>query len=235
MQRAGFLVVGATALLALSACSKSKDTAATGTAADATATAPASSAPTPSGPPSRKAGLWEQTMSSDRMNQTIKMCLDDATDSKMKWWGSQERGKTNCDEEKITPHLGGGWDFHSVCKMGESGTITSDGQATGDFNSHYTVTVNSTTAGSPMPQANGPHKMTIDAVWKGACPAGWRAGDMELPGAGGMRINMVDAIEGKGPMGAAAGAGGKMDAAQIAAMRKQAMDMAKQMKADQKQ
>ena len=36
-------------------------------------------------------------------------------------------------------------------------------------------------------------------------------------------------------MGAAAGAGGKMDAAQIAAMRKQAMDMAKQMKADQKQ
>jgi hypothetical protein len=221
-------MVGAAALLALSACSKKTDTAATGTASNTTATAPVASSE-PLTPPARKAGLWEQTMSSDRINQTTRICLDDASEAKMKWWGSQMKGKTDCSEQKVSHHLGGGWDFHAVCAMGESGTITSDGQATGDFNSHYTVDITSTTSGSPMAQANGPHKMKIDASWKGACPTGWRGGDMEMPG--GMKINMIDVMDGKGPLGA----GGKMDPAQAAAMRKQAMEMVKQMKAQQKQ
>lgn len=241
MRRTTILLTTAAAALAmLSACSKKTETAAapgaaTGTAANANANAPASSTgPMPSGPlnpPSRKAGLWEQTMSSDRMNQTTRICLDDATEAKMKWWGSQARGKSDCLDQKITPHLGGGWDFHAVCNMGESGTITSDGQARGDFNSHYTVDVTSTTAGSPMAQANGLHKMKIDAVWKGACPAGWRGGDIELPG--GMKMNMADAMDGK-PAMAGAGPGGHMDRAQMEAMRKQALEMSRQMKGAEK-
>jgi hypothetical protein len=186
-------------------------------------------------PPSRKAGLWEQTIATDKMKQTMQMCLDETTDQKMKWWGSQgPRGqaKSDCTEQKITPRVGGGWDFHAVCAMGESGTVTSDGSATGDFSSHYTVDVTSTTAGSPMPQANGVRKVSIEAVWKGPCPADMKAGDMELPG--GMKINAAGAMAGGG---AAAGGvdvaklkaeamSGHMNAADIAKMREQAKAMA---------
>lgn len=216
-------------LLALAACSKKTETAdvaKTGTAANATATAPASSTG-PLGMPSRKAGLWEQTVSMAQMTQTTRMCLDAAVDAKMKLWGSQS-GKSQCTDEKITPHPGGGWDFHAVCPMGESGTVTSDGSATGDFGSHYTVKVTSTTAGSPMQQANGVHKIAIDAVWKGPCPADMRAGDMELPG--GLKMNMLDAMNGKPP----SLAGHPPNAAEIAKMRAQALEMAKQMKAGEK-
>ncbi|MBS0361319.1 MAG: hypothetical protein JSR98_08055 [Proteobacteria bacterium] len=233
MQRAMILLGAVAAVATLSACAKKTETASTGTAANATATAQAATA-APSGPvnfPNRKAGLWEQTISSDRMHQTMRMCLDEATDAKMKVWGSEmRRGKSDCAEQKITQHLGGGYDFHAVCNMGESGTITSDGQATGDFNSHYVVDVTSTTSGSPMAQANGVHKMKMEATWKGPCPADMKGGDMELPG--GMKFNVVDAADGKP---AFPGANGHMDRAQMEAMRKQALEMAKQMKADQKQ
>lgn len=215
-------------VLALAACSKKTETAPTGAATNATATAPASSTGTLT-PPSRKAGLWEQTVSTDQMKQTTRMCLDATVEAKMKWWGSQA-GKSECSEQKITPHPGGGWDFHAVCPMGESGTITSDGQATGDFGSHYTVNVSSTTSGSPMPQANGVHKIAIDAVWKGPCPAEMHAGDMEMPS--GLKINMMDAMNGKPPNLPGAG---HMSNADIAAMRARAMEMAKQMKAGEKQ
>ena len=234
------LICGA-AVLALSACSKKTDTAATGTAAPANATAAASP---PSGPmnlPSRKAGLWEQTLNSDRgeheggkgIHQTISMCLDAAFDQKMKVWGSQA-GKSNCSEERISQHLGGGWSFHAVCAMGESGTVTSDGEATGDFGSHYTVNVTSTTAGSPMAQANGTHKRSIEGTWKGPCPADMKAGDMRM--GNGMTINMAGGtpqIEG-GPSGAdmaklrAEAMSGHMDKGDIAKLRAQAEAMRKQ-------
>jgi hypothetical protein len=178
-------------------------------------------------PPSRKAGLWTQTIVTGQMNQTMKLCLDASADEKMKWWGSSQAGKSNnCTEERVTPHLGGGWDFHSVCKMGESGTVTSDGSATGDFNSYYKVEVNSVTSGSPMPQANGPHKIAIDATWNGPCPADMKPGDMEMPG--GVKINMM------GGGATVTGAGGRhtYSAADIAKMREQAQAMAKSMKAN---
>lgn len=232
------LICGA-AVLALSACSKKTDTAATGTAAPANATA---AAPAPSGPlglPSRKAGLWEQTLNSDRgegkgIHQTVSMCLDAAFDQKMKVWGSQSGAKSNCTEEKINRTLGGGYEFHAVCAMGESGTITSDGKATGDFGSHYTVDVTSTTSGSPMAQANGVHKMSIEATWKGPCPADMKAGDMRM--GNGMTINMAGGtpqIAG-GPGGAdiaklrAEAMSGHIDKADMAKLRAQAEAMRKQ-------
>jgi hypothetical protein len=52
--------------------------------------------------------------------------------------------------------------------------------------------------------------MTLDATWKGPCPADFKPGDMELPG--GMKINMLT-------MGAG-GPGAGPNAEQMAAMRK---------------
>ena len=228
-----FGAAAAVALLALGGCGKKGEETTT-----VALVKPVPAAPT--APPSRKAGLWEQKISTAGMNQTIKMCLDESVEQKMKWWGSQgpKSGNSDCAEQSITPHAGGGWDFHSVCKMGESGTITSDGSATGDFGSHYKVDVTSVTAGSPMAQANGTHKTTIEATWTGPCPADMKAGDMELPG--GMRFNTADAMSGKPPgmAGEGGGAGGMdmaklraqamsghMDPATIARMRAQAKAM----------
>jgi len=233
----GTFVLGGAALLALGACSKKTETAATGTAAPASATAPASSGPV--GLPSRKAGLWEQTISSDRgegggIHQTMSMCLDTALDQKMKVWGSEARGKSNCSEEKISRGLGGGYRFHAVCAMGESGTITSDGEATGDFGSHYTVNVTSTTTGSPMAQANGAHKIAIEATWKGPCPADMKPGDMRM--GNGMTINMAGGTPtmSGGPGGAdmakirAEAMSGHVNKADLAKLRAQAEAMRRQ-------
>jgi hypothetical protein len=106
--------------------------------------------------------------------------------------------------------------------MGESGTVTSDGSATGDFSSHYKVEVNAVTSGSPMPQANGPHKVAIEATWTGPCPADMKAGDMEMPG--GMRINMLTA---NSSTSVSIVQKHSMNAGDIAQMRAQAQAMAK--------
>lgn len=213
--------ISALALLALAACQKKTETAAaTGAPAGATATAPAPAGPLT--PPPRKPGLWVQKVSMAQMEQSTRMCLDQATDRQMAWWGSQA-AKSNCEQQQITRHAGGGWEFHSVCKSADGATTTSDGVASGDFNSHYKVDVTSTTTGGPMPQANGTHKIAIEATWAGPCPAGMKAGDMEMPG--GMKINMNDVASGQGSSGIRPGH--PPSAAEIARLRAQAMEMAK--------
>lgn len=204
------------AVMALAGCGK-KETAppVAGTQASATASAQTAAAPAPlTAPPQRRAGLWEQTISSDRMKQSVSMCLDDAFSKKMTLWG-QQTGKDPCEKSVVTPRLGGGWTFSSVCDLGPGGRIVSQGVASGDFGSHYTVDVSSTTTGASMPQANGDHKMHMEATWKGACPAAMRAGDMQL--SNGMTINMADAMDAGGKPGAGPH---RPSADQMAAMRK---------------
>ncbi len=219
------VLVVAASVLALAACSKKADTAG-GAGANASATAPEASKPAAAlSAPTRKAGLWEQTLHMRQMVQTTKMCIDDATEQKMKWWATEQRSETGeknpCSEQSVTPKLGGGWTFHSVCQMGESGKIVSDGEATGDFGSHYMVKVTSVTTGSSYAQANGTHEMTMEGTWKGACPAGMKGGDIQL--ANGMTFNPTDGAGGfKG-----SGPGGHMTSADIAKLRAQAQEMAK--------
>jgi len=229
MKRA-ILVCGCAAL-ALGACSKKADTAATtGESAPTAAAAPALATP-----PTRKAGLWEQSMtlvessgSTKPFMQGTKMCVDEASEAKMKWWATENRGgKSDCTEQSITPRLGGGWTIHSVCTVGEM-KVVSDGQVTGDFGSHYKFDATSVTSGSSMPQSNGTHKMSMEATWKGPCPADMKGGDIEMPG--GMKINMVDAAN-KAPTAEGFKPGQRPTAAQMAQMRAQAMEMAKRMKA----
>lgn len=231
------ILIAGVALLALGACAKKSSTAAaTGTAATASATASAPAARQASAtaaepalfqPPPRRSGLWENRIATQGMNQTIKMCIDGTVDQKMKWWGSQAggsgKGKVDCREEKVTRSPAGGWSFHAVCNMGESGTITSDGQASGDFASHYKVEVTSVTTGSPMAQANGTHTTTIEASWLGPCPADMKPGDMDVSG---FKINMLG-----GPGSSGAGRGpamhGHITGADMAKLRAQAEAMEK--------
>lgn len=216
------ILTGAAVLLALGGCSKKPETtAAAGGAPSASAPTPA--AATPPALPTRKDGLWKQTMSSERMNQATTICIDQTVEQKMQWWAQQaQSGGSDCTETKITPHAGGGWEFSSSCTYPNAGHIASHGVASGDFGSHYTVDIDSTTTGSPMPSANGAHKMKIDAVWQGPCPAGMKPGDLSLPG--GMKINVLDVASGHAPTP------GHMSQADMEKMRAQAMAMAKSMR-----
>ncbi len=234
MKRAILLAAGTAAMLALGACSKTETKTtetANGTTTTTTTTTGGSAAVTTM-PPARKAGLWEQTMSMPQMTQTTKMCLDEATETKMKWYATENHGRSDCSEQSVSSKLGGGWTFHSVCNVGDGGKVVSDGSATGDFGSHYHVDITSTMTGGAMAQANGTHKIAIDAVWKGPCPAGMKGGDIEMPG--GMKINMLDAANPAASGGAPHYGPGHMPSqAEIAKMRAQAMEMAKSMKAQQ--
>jgi len=190
------ILVSVTAILALAACSKQPDAAKTPDAAATSASASAPAAPSAGAmtPPERKAGLWEQKISAAGMTQVTRICFSDAVNKKMSLWG-QQGGKDVCAEQTMTP-TAGGWTFASRCNMGSGGTILSTGEAKGDFGSHYTVNVKSSTTGAAAPQMNREHAMTLEATWKGPCPAGFKPGDMELPG--GMKVNMLT-MEAGGP------------------------------------
>ncbi len=179
------VIVLSISLLPLAACQKKPETAA------ATVDAAPASAQTsgPMSPPKRKPGLWSQTVSTQGMTQTSKLCLDEATEAKMTIWG-QQIGKNICVKNEVRS-APGGWSFESQCDMGGGGgKVATSGTVTGDFNASYKVKATSVTTGSSMAQINGTHAMEMIGTWEGACPAGMKAGDMTLPG--GMKMNLND-------------------------------------------
>jgi hypothetical protein len=156
--------------------------------ADASATVPGPAAGLAT-PPRRKPGLWKQSVTMGQAAQITRLCLDAATEAKISMWGAQAT-KEMCKTNQMSRQLDGSWKFVSECDMGGGGRITTTGVATGDFGSSYQMTADSVTTGASSPQMNGAHKMVIQATWEGPCPAGFKPGDMELPG--GMKINMLD-------------------------------------------
>jgi len=183
-------------LVALAACSKKEDKAATAEGSGAAATATAG----PVTLPKRKPGLWVHTINAEGVTQTMKLCIDADTDAKMTIWG-QAASKEMCAKNVVTA-APGGFAFESECDMGAMGRTSGKGTVTGDFNSAYTVKTTSTTTGSSMPQANKTSEMTLTARWEGACPAGMKGGDMKMSVAGGpemtMNIEQMTAMAGGG-------------------------------------
>lgn len=169
------------AVLALSACEKKP--AEKADAAAAPAFQPSQT------PPKRKPGLWEQRVSTGDFVQVSRICLDETTDAKMSFWGAQAT-RDMCEKNIFSARVAGGYQFSSICDMGSGGKTTTSGTATGDFNSKYLIQAESSTVGAAAPQMNGLRKLTIEAAWQGACPEGFKPGDMALPG--GMKINMLD-------------------------------------------
>ncbi|MFN3513586.1 MAG: DUF3617 domain-containing protein [Phenylobacterium sp.] len=181
-------LICAAAGLALSACGQREDKAA------ATGEAPAAQAPAAAAqagqPPARKAGLWRQTISMGDFTQSTRICLDAATEEQVSLWGGQESAEM-CSQNEASRAADGSWRFSSVCDMGTGGRTTTTGVARGDFSTRYTVEADSVTEGAAAPQMNGARKMTVEAVWEGPCPEGFRPGDIELPG--NVRMNLLDA------------------------------------------
>ncbi len=99
--------------------------------------------------PARKAGLWQLTMTFEKggmPQQVIKQCIDAATDKKMNSV-SGGTGREQCSKQDVR-QVGGTIVVDSVCKMGPM-TTTSHAVVSGDFNSAYTVQVDSKQEGGP--------------------------------------------------------------------------------------
>jgi uncharacterized protein DUF3617 len=149
--------------------------------------------------PARKTGLWEMTMTFEGGGvppQTMQQCIDAATDKAMQDMSQGMRGQS-CSKRE-TKKVGNTIVFDSVCSMG-AGTTTSHGVVSGDFNSAYTVKINSKREGGPpIPNMPAETNMAIAAKWLGACKADQKPGDIIM--ANGMKMNVTDMQKG-GPGG----------------------------------
>jgi hypothetical protein len=143
--------------------------------------------------PTRKAGLWELKMEFQGRNlpaQLMQQCTDASSDKLMtfNFGGAAER---NCQKRDIQ-NTGGTITVDSVCQFGDA-TTTSHAVVSGDFNSAYTVQINSTRQGGrPTPGAapGGETHMTIAAKYLGPCANGQKPGDVMM--GNGMKMNVLE-------------------------------------------
>lgn len=184
------LALAGLAALVLAGCGEKVDATKDGaTAPAATTTAPAvGEVATPETMPSRKPGLWAQTITAEGAPpMVIKVCLDAATDKQMSVMGSQA-SKQACPDSKMV-RTATGYDVTATCNMGSGGTSVTKGVVSGDYNAKYEVDLTSTTTGAALAQRNGTAKVKLVAEWQGPCPADMSPGDQVMPG--GMTINMT--------------------------------------------
>jgi hypothetical protein len=144
--------------------------------------------------PERKAGMWEIKMIPDTPGampeQTIKACIDTASDKQMMAAGFS-MSKSMCPQQEIKQE-GDGYVIDSTCQMGPM-TTKSHIVISGDFQSAYTVKMTSEITGAPMP-VPGAGNMTQEARWiSDECTDGMAPGDMLMPG--GMKVNVQEMMK----------------------------------------
>jgi hypothetical protein len=129
--------------------------------------------------PTRKAGLWESTMSGTSSlaaegGGKIKHCIDASTDQAA--MTGAMAGKA-CKQGPIVK-TAAGYETEATCQMGGM-TSKSKSIVSGDFNSQVTVDVTSliTTGSGPAKES----KTKIDARYVGPCEAGQKPGDVIMP------------------------------------------------------
>jgi len=142
--------------------------------------------------PARKPGQWTIAMTMEGAPpMSIEMCIDEASDKAMMQAGFA-MSQNMCSEMNMARD-GNTFTIDSVCKVG---SMTTKGRVvmSGDYQSQYTVQVNSENEGGPegMPKTAS---MTQTATWTGAC-TDLKPGEMLMPG--GMKVNVNDMMNGMG-------------------------------------
>jgi hypothetical protein len=134
--------------------------------------------------PARRPGLWSITIQvSGTPPQTVRQCVDARTDRQMQRFG-QGLGEEPCARDTLQRD-GERYVRESECRVGAS-TMTSRSVFSGDFGKAYRGEVESRYV--PPLAGVSQSRLTVGARWIGACPAGWKPGDMEVPNMG--RINV---------------------------------------------
>lgn len=92
--------------------------------------------------------------------------------------------QTPCPPPKIAK-AGAGWTSSSTCKreLGDASmTIVTKDSLTGDLQARYSLKATRTVSGAPRPEMNRATTTTVNGVYKGACPAGQKGGDLTIDG-----------------------------------------------------
>lgn len=204
--RAAFTAVLVSAVaLSVAACKPKPEDARVGPGAEAPAGSPAA----PSAPsatkaesgalPSRQPGLWETSISVKGEGQpvTSQMCLDAATEARQSIWGG-EMSRDMCEKYEMKRQADGSYAFNSTCNLGSGGVTRSQGRASGDLTSNYTISMKSTTSGAELEMMNRDQEFTVASRRLGACKPGQRGGDMFMHG---RLVANVNDLPGMAPKG----------------------------------
>jgi len=131
--------------------------------------------------PERRPGLWETTTTATGGSpqaagpRTFKMriCTDASMEKRQSIAGGQMCSRRDVHRTAT------GWAWRSVCPMSPQAgamSMTMDGTATGDLNSHYTSAVSMFSDDRAISRS-----MTSESTWLGPCPASMKPGDMIGP------------------------------------------------------
>lgn len=144
----------------------------------------------------RKPGMWETTMSmGGRQMMTMGMCTDEETERHYSLANPQPMGRGSSDCTGMTPTpVPGGYHIEGTCNNAGHKTHMI-GTIKGDFNTAYSMDMNTDVDGKAQPPVH------MDAKWTGACPAGRKPGDMVMPGGMVMNMNSMPGRGGQGPGG----------------------------------
>jgi hypothetical protein len=127
-------------------------------------------------PPKRKDGLWQLTMSGQKLgDRTFETCVDRKSDDLM-GQKAQAAAKAACSKNEVS-RQGNRVTIDAVCTMGKT-TSTTHAVFTGDFDSAYRM--ESTSTYSPPVAGMSEGKVTIDAKWLGPCKPGQKPGDIAM-------------------------------------------------------
>ena len=127
----------------------------------------------------RRAGLWRQTVVRDGHPTPFgpfRMCIDDATDTKMTMIGHAVTGARCTRSAAKAPD--GAIHFRSRCSFGRGGLVESDGAVWSDFASAYHLHAESRVSGSIYRPMNGEHVTDVSANYVGPCPSDMTPGEV---------------------------------------------------------
>jgi|APTNR8051073442_1049403.scaffolds.fasta_scaffold17753_2 hypothetical protein len=125
-------------------------------------------------------GLWSVAYSSSTSARTVaRICVDDRVDL-LTATVNRHIG-SDCEREAVRAadnllHVRG------LCPVEGGGERTVSAEGSGDLVSTFSLRGLIRTQGSRVPTLNGSQNFDASGAYLGACPDGWRAGDVELEG-----------------------------------------------------
>jgi hypothetical protein len=165
LRKALFTILGLPAAVSLCGCNAPAQLSAIHTASDPW--------------PSRKAGLWAQTLTRDGhalRTHTTMVCLDGGPITDVGAVG-RRLGAHNCDRHVIRA-ADGAYHFTSACQLPAGATLTTRGVASGDFSSSYRIEADVAVSGAPISALDGEHRITLVGAYRGPCPTGSSPGHL---------------------------------------------------------
>ena len=147
----------------------------------------------PANLPKRKAGLWEMQMGMPGgQSQTMKVCLDEATDKAMYQMGARMSGSM-CSKFSLAMK-DGVVVADGVCNMpGPQGNITMTSHSETRFQGDVAYSTTGHVKYDPAVMGHSESDVSSSGKWVGACAAGQKPGDMLLPNGQKVNINEMAA------------------------------------------